>query len=49
LMVDCCRRIIEEYPGSTYSYKAKRMLADLRPRDRKKYKITEQEIDLSSY
>ena len=49
MMVDNCRRIIKEFPGSTFSYKAKRMLGDLRPRDRKRYGITDEEIDLSSY
>lgn len=48
-MIDTCRRIIKEFPGSTFSYKAKRMLGDLRPRDRKRYGVTDEEIDLSSY
>lgn len=48
-MIDTCRRIIKEFPGSTFSYKAKRMLGDLRPRDRKRYGVTDEEMDLSSY
>ena len=42
MMVDTCRRIIKEFPGSTFSYKAKRMLGDLRPRDRKRYGVTDE-------
>ncbi len=49
LMVDYCRQLIREYPGTVYSYKAKRMLGDLRPRDRERYGITDEETDLSSY
>lgn len=49
LMVDYCRQLIREYPGTVYSYKAKRMLGDLRPRDREKYGITDEETDLSDY
>ena len=48
-MVDCCRQIIEKFPGSAYSYKAKRMLADIPEHYRRRYKITDEEIDLSSY
>ena len=49
LMVDYCRQLIREYPGTIYSYKAQRMLGDLRPRDREIYGITDEEIDLSGY
>jgi len=47
LMVDTCRQIIEKFPGSDYEYKAKRMLADIPEQYRKRYNITEEEIDLS--
>ena len=47
LMVQYCRQIIELYPGSEYAYKAKRMLADLPERERERYDITDEEIDLS--
>ncbi len=47
LMVGYCREIIERYPGSEYAYKAKRMLADLPQRERERYDITDEEIDLS--
>lgn len=45
-MVDCCRQIIQKYPGSEYAFKAKRMLADIPEHYRERYKITDEEIDL---
>ena len=48
-MVDCCRQIIERYPGSVYAFKAKRMLADIPERFRSRYNITEEEIDLGDW
>ena len=48
-MVDTCRQMIEKFPGSIYEYKAKRMLADIPEGYREKYKITDEEIDLSGY
>ncbi len=47
-MVDCCRQIIQRYPGSEYAFKAKRMLADIPERYRERYKITDEEIDLGN-
>lgn len=48
-MIDFCRMIIERYPGTKYEYMAKRTIAqELRPRDRKKYKITKEEVDYES-
>ncbi|MGA2070718.1 MAG: hypothetical protein ABSG97_05155 [Sedimentisphaerales bacterium] len=46
-MVQYCRQIIEKYPGSEYAYKAKRMLGDIPERDRERYHITPDELDLS--
>ena len=43
-MVDYCRQIIQEYPGSIYAFKARRMLADIPRRYRKQYNITEEEL-----
>jgi len=45
-MVDHCREIIQRWPDSEYAFKAKRMLADIPPRYRKRYNITDEEIDL---
>jgi hypothetical protein len=46
-MVQYCREIIERYPGSEYAYKAKRMLADIPERDRERFHITDDEINLN--
>jgi len=48
-MVDACRQIIQKFPGSEFDYKARRMLADIPPRFRKRYEITDEEIDLSGF
>jgi len=49
LMVDSCRRIIARWPDSWYAYRAKQMLADMPPRFRPRYHITEEELDLSRF
>ncbi len=49
LAVDPCRRIIQKWPDSFYAYQAKRILAALPFRYQTRYKITEQETDLSMY
>lgn len=49
LMVENCRRIIEQWPDSWYAYRAKEMLADMPPRFRKRYKVTKEEMDLSRF
>jgi hypothetical protein len=49
LMVDNCRRIIRKWPDSWYAYRAKQMLADMPVRFRKRYNITEEELDLSRF
>ena len=48
-MVDACREIIRRFPGSEFDYKARRMLADIPQRYRERYKITEEEIDLTRF
>jgi len=48
-MVDACRDIIQKFPGSEFDYKARRMLADIPQRYRKRYKITEEETDLTRF
>lgn len=49
LMVDNCRRIIRRWPDSWYAYRAKQMLADMPQRFHKRYKVTEEELDLSRF
>ena len=49
LMVDNCRTIIRRWPDSFYAYSAKKMLADLPERYQMRYKITEEEKDLSMF
>ena len=46
--VDACRQLIEKFPGSEYEFKAKRILAEIPEQERKKYKITDEEIDLGN-
>ena len=48
-MVDACREIMQKFPGSEFDYKARRMLADIPQRYRKRYKITKEEIDLTKF
>ena len=47
-MVETCRELIKKYPGTTYEYKARRMLAEVPQRFRKQYEITEEELDLGN-
>jgi len=49
LMVDCCRQIISKWPDSWYAYRAKQMLIDMPTRFRERYKITQEELDVSEF
>jgi len=49
LMVDNCRQIINRWPESWYAYRAKQMLADMPERYKQRYKVTQQELDISMY
>ena len=49
MMVDYCREIIRRWPKSEYAYSAKRMLADIPDRFKEMYKVTPQEMDVSSF
>jgi hypothetical protein len=49
LMVQTCRQIIGKWPDSWYAYNAKRMLIDMPVRFRERYKITQEELDISEY
>jgi hypothetical protein len=49
LMVPNCREIIKRWPDSWYAYRAKQMLGDLPERYKMRYKVTEEEMDLSMY
>ena len=48
-MVDNCRRIIQRWPDSWYAYRAKQMLIKMPERYYERYKITEEEKDLSRF
>jgi len=48
-MVQYCRQIINEFPGSEYAYRAKLALADIPDSARRQYNITEQELDVSGF
>jgi hypothetical protein len=49
LMVDNCREIIRKWPDSFYAYQCKRLLADMPERYQMRYKVTEQEKDISRF
>lgn len=49
LMVDNCRRIIQRWPDSWYAFRAKQMLAEMPQRFHKRYRVTEEELDLSRF
>ncbi len=49
LMVDSCREIIRRWPDSWYAFRAKQMLADMPERYQQRYRVTEQEKDLSMF
>ncbi len=49
LMVENCRQIIRRWPDSWYAYRAKQMLADIPERDQQRYRVTEEEKDVSMF
>jgi hypothetical protein len=49
LMVETCRQMMGKWPGSIYDYKARRALGQMPERFRARYKITEDDIDLSRF
>ncbi len=49
LMVDTSRQIIRRWPDSWYAFRAKQMLADMPERYQQRYRVTEQEKDLSMF
>jgi hypothetical protein len=49
LMVDNCRQIIRRWPESYYAYQCKRLFAEMPERYQTRYKITEEELDTSSF
>lgn len=48
-MVQYCRQLLSEFPGTEYAYKAKRALADIPDYAIKQYNITAKELDLSEF
>ncbi len=49
LMMQNCRQILRKWPDSTYAYRAKVMIIDMPERYRQRYKVTEDELDLSTF
>jgi hypothetical protein len=49
LMMENCRQILRRWPDSWYAYRAKQMIADMPERFRDRYKITQEELDLSAF
>ncbi|MGA2172442.1 MAG: hypothetical protein ABSG82_05445 [Sedimentisphaerales bacterium] len=49
LMVETSRQIMGRWPGSIYDYKARRALGQIPERFRERYKITEQDLDLTQF
>jgi hypothetical protein len=49
LMVQTCRQIISKWPDSWYAYNAQKMLIDMPERFRERYKITQEELDVSKF
>ncbi len=49
LMVDNCRVIIKRWPESWYAYRAQQLIIDMPERYHFRYKVTEQEKDLSRF
>jgi len=49
LMVETCRQIMGRWPGSIYDYKARRALNQMPERFRQRYRITNQELDLTQF
>ncbi len=49
LMMQNCRQIIQRWPDSWYAYNAQKMIIDMPERFRGRYKVTEEELDLSKF
>ncbi len=49
LMVVTCRQILQRWPDSLYAYKAKLALAGLSEQDKRTFKITNEETDVSAF
>lgn len=49
LMMQNCRQVLRRWPDSWYAYSAKKMIADMPERFRERYKVTEDELDLSTF
>ncbi len=49
LMMQNCRQILRRWPDSWYAYNAKKMIIDMPERFRGRYKVTEDELDLSTF
>lgn len=48
-MVQYCRQILREFPGSEVAYRAKLALADIPDAARRQHNVTQEELDLSEF
>ena len=48
-MVQFCRQIIKQYPGTVYAYRAKQMMADIPHSYQEDLGVTAEELDLSEF
>ena len=49
LMVQGCRQILQKWPDSWYAFRAKQMLEEMPERFWRNYKVTEEELDISTF
>jgi hypothetical protein len=49
LMIQNCRQVLRKWPDSTYAYRAKVMIIEMPERHRQRYKVTADELDLSTF
>ncbi|MHC4510494.1 MAG: hypothetical protein ACYTAO_16330 [Planctomycetota bacterium] len=49
LMMQNCRQVLRKWPDSTYAYRAKVMIIEMPERHRERYKVTADELDLSTF
>ncbi len=48
-MVQYCRQVIKQYPGTVYAYRAKQLMADIPRSFQEDLGVTAQELDLSEF
>ena len=48
-MVEYCKQVIKQYPGTVYAYRAKQMMADIPREYQEQFGVTAEELDLSEF